>query len=122
MISLQRVSLKTEWGQTDSLDRLLTYLTEGQRLAYANGLIGSGLIELGELINDQKVLNGGQWIVQNINESQATIDTKVAEAFEDFVDIPKVASLTEKLRAGQDQEVADSLIAELCRLMKSKFS
>ena len=108
-------------GESDKLESILEFLTEGKRLAYANGLIGTAISELGQLISDRKLTATGEWIQGSPENQQHVVDRKIVEAFEHFSTDSRIKDILVELNQGQTQVVADSLIVELIRYVKNKY-
>jgi hypothetical protein len=104
----------------DHLSSTIHYLKGGQRLPYANFLIGQAMVELGRQKNDQLLINSGKYVLDN-QLSQREVDEFTADVFSKFGETnKKVAQIVLDLKKGQNQNVSDSLIANLFELVKEK--
>ena len=100
-----------------STSNTIKLLKEGQRLAFANALIGKAMVEIGEKKKSKKIKEGGEWVLKNSHKTQFTIDKKVATTFETLGrKNKKIKSIIDALKKGQSQNIADSLIANLLEL------
>ena len=99
---------------------IIHFLKEGQRLEYANSLIGQAMVELGKEKKDKEISESGKWILDNSNKEQHIIDEKVAETFSKYNKDQKIKKITADLLAKQNQNIADSLIANLLEIIKNK--
>ena len=98
------------------------FLKEGQRLEYANSLIGQAMVELGKEKSNEKILNEGKWILDNSEKEQQLIDRKIAKTFEEYGEKnPKIKHILNDLMKDQNQSVADSLIANLLEIMRNEL-
>lgn len=103
----------------DKFSIALQFLKEGQRLQYANSLIGQAMIELGKEKRNDSILEEGKWIIQNSDQEQHIIDQRVAKTFEQYGDKNhKIKSMVKDLNNHQNQNVADSLIANILELVR----
>ena len=101
----------------DRFTMALQFLKEGQRLQYANSLIGQAMIELGKEKRNHPILEEGEGIIKNSDQEQHIIDQRVARTFEKYPN-QKIKSMVQELKEGQNQNVADSLIANLLELAR----
>ncbi len=106
-------------SKKDQFSMALKFLKEGQRLEYANSLIGQAMIELSNEKRNSEILEAGKWISNNTDKNQHTIDHKVAITFEQYGNQnQKIKMMVEDLKKGQNQSVADSLIANLLEVVR----
>ena len=106
-------------SSSSSASKTIKLLKEGQRLAFANALIGKAMVEIGDKKGNKKIKENGKWILKNSHKTQLTIDKKVASTFKTFgTKNKKVRSIIEDLEKGQSQNVADSLIANLLEIVE----
>lgn len=104
------------------LEATVEYLREGQRLPFANSLIGRAVTELGQDVKNVKLVNGGKWITEQAEQEQHVIDQKIVELFKPFQEeLPKVGIILDQLAVGQSQHVADHLVATLIEEIDSHF-
>jgi len=108
-------------GSNDEVVSVINYLKEGHRLSFANSLIGKSIMELSKKSKDMDLEIGGRWILDNSEESQQNIDNKVADLFAKFQESDnKIAEIIVDLRKGQNQNIADSLIANLLEIVNNR--
>jgi|SRR3989344_1389016 len=106
---------------SDKISATVSFLKEGQRLPYANGLIGQALLELGKTKENNGFIEVGEWILDNTEASQKEVDKKVAEAFSDYgKKDKKIEEFVSSLNKGETQYIADNLIANLIERVKEK--
>ena len=97
----------------------IEFLKEGQRLHFANTLIGKGIIQLGNNKKDKDLVKAGKWILGGSYKTQQDVDKKVAEAFEPYAkENPKIEKILNNLKDGESQEIADNSIANLLYILK----
>jgi len=105
----------------DELSAVIQFLKEGQRLEFANSLIGQGIIKLGEDKKDLRLQKAGKSILDQSDSSQHEIDRKVAETFSVYAKTDlKIRDIVTDLKKGQSQSIADSLIVNLLEIVKEK--
>ncbi len=105
----------------DKISTTVDFLKEGQRLPYANSLIGQALIELGKLKDHDEFIQVGDWILENSNSTQQEVDKKIAGTFAPLGEKDKkIEEFVESLNKGQSQHIADNLIANLIERVKHK--
>ncbi len=103
----------------DKISNTIKLLKEGQRLPFANALIGKAIYEIGNRKNNKQIMESGKWILKNSHKTQQIIDKKVATAFENYgKKNRKIKSIIEDLKRGQSQNIADSLIANLLEIIE----
>lgn len=104
------------------LQTTVEYLREGQHLRFANSLIGKAIIELGKDNKDQNLITGGQWILDNADQDQHTIDHKIAYIFTPLKQHRQsISNIIDELQKHQSQHVADQLIAQLLSEIDDHF-
>jgi hypothetical protein len=109
------------YNQTDTVSSAVTFLKEGQRLEFANTLIGRAVLELGKTKNNSRLKKAGEWIIDNSKKSQHEIDVKVAETFSKYGENDnRIRDIISELQQKQKQSTADVLIASLLELVKGK--
>lgn len=100
-------------NSTDKTSSAISFLKKGQRLPFANGLIGQSLIEIGKMNNNNLFLETGNWMLNNINATQTDVDNKVAQLFLDVTKDSNIHEIARNLVKGQSQHIADNLIATI---------
>lgn len=104
---------------SDKIDTTISFLKQGNRLPYANSLIGQAFVELGKEKENPELIKTGQWILENSYAPQHEIDKKVAQSFEEYAKKDKkIEEFIISLKKGQTQVIADNLIANLIEIVK----
>ena len=103
----------------DQLSATIDFLQEGQRLEHTYFLIGKATMELGKLKHDNTLIKTGEWVLKNSDKEQQFVDEKIAKAFEPYAkENDKISKIIEDLKKGQNQNITDSLIADLFQLVR----
>lgn len=82
-------------------------------LEMANSIIGWSIIYLGEIKNDQKLIEDGTWIRNNAHLPQYSIDDKVIDIFSNFRKHKKINEILQSLKQKPPQSFADKQIAHI---------
>jgi len=112
---------KGNMSPKDEFSTMINLLKEGQRLEHSYIIIGKPVIDLGKEKNDSKIIFTGKWVINNPKKGQHATDKKIAETFERYAKKDrKIKHIINDLKKGQEQNIADSLIANLLELVIKK--